>query len=380
MRGYWPSHPKKEVNLSLKTTPLYNSQKSDGGKFIAFGEWSLPVSFGSVVEEHHEVRNNVGIFDVSHMGQIRLRGSQVKEFLQYLTINDVDRLKPGFGQYTAMVNQNGGIIDDLIVYQVGEQELFLCVNASRSQVDFEWLKLNASSYDVTIENESDKYCQVAIQGPNSARVLASALLMMDLSFPQDLSYMEIRNFNPGDVDFFIARTGYTGELGFEVYLANEQVEQFWECLKKSGAKPCGLGARDTLRLESCYLLYGNDASEQTTPLEVGLGWATKLDTSDFIGKSSILDQKEKGLEKKLVAFKLIDKAIPRPKMKIFSPSGVELGYVTSGSILPTLGGSGGLAILKKEFSNVGEKILVDVRGKRKLAEIVKRPLYSGRVK
>lgn len=366
----------KEIK-NLKT-PLYDDHVALKAKMVAFGGWTMPVSYEGVLAEHKTVREQVGLFDVSHMGEVRVKGADAERFLQGITINDLKKLSDGAGQYSALLNEDGGMIDDLIVYRLASTEFFICVNASNSDKDFEWIYEKSKGFNVVVTNESTFWSQIAVQGPNSLKALDS--LVPDLS---SLSYTSIRAISLFGKNALIARTGYTGEWGYEVYLPNEVASKTWNALlqtaPKTGAKPIGLGARDTLRLEACYLLYGNDMNDEVNPLEAGIAWATKLDKGDFIGRSALIAKKEAGLQRKIIAFKMLEDAIPRHGMPVVSSSGAVLGEVTSGSVLPTVGGAGGMALVSSSLKE-GDEIWVDVRGKVKRAQIVKRPLYAARVK
>jgi aminomethyltransferase len=364
--------------MAEQKTALFEQHKLAGAKMVPFGGWKMPVSYAGVLKEHESVRTGCGVFDVSHMGEIFVSGKEAEKFLQLMTINDITRLSQGKGQYTAILNEKGGMIDDLIVYCIGEDRYLICANASNCQKDYEWIKQHASDFEVTVENQSDAFNQLAIQGPASTKALIS-VLPEHKDVISGLDYMGISTIQLSGQTAYLARTGYTGESGFEVYLPESGAIELWKKLLASDmVQPIGLGARDTLRLEACYLLYGNDMNETVSPLEAGIGWATKLDF-DFIGRDALLVQKEQGVKRKLVAFKMLDGGIPRHDMAVFSGD-ENIGTVTSGSVLPTVGGAGGLALLNSDFANIGNKVEIDVRGKRKLAEVVKKPLYIARVK
>lgn len=364
-------------------TILYDEHKKLGARVVPFGGWEMPVYYESVLAEHKTVREHVGIFDVSHMGEISVSGQSSFEFLQSLTTNDLSKLADGQGQYTAICNEAGGMIDDLILYRINKETYFLCVNASNTSRDFEWIKNHSTKYpNVSVINDSSKFGQIAVQGPSALPALLSL-------FPKDyhptlekLSYTHIVKLNFASHACYIARTGYTGEKGYELYLPNEVTIKAWRQLLELnghlGIKPIGLGARDTLRLEACYLLYGNDMNEQVSPLEAGIAWAVKLE-KEFIGKNQLIVHKKDGVRKKIVAFKMIDSAIPRSHMILLNKDLKDIGHVTSGSILPTLGGAGGLAFVDSSLT-IGSEIFVDVRGKNKLAHIVEKPLYRGHTK
>lgn len=368
----------------MKQTPLFAEHKSLGAKMAPFGGWQMPISYTSVLKEHEAVRGKCGIFDVSHMGEIFVEGPKAEDFLQSVLINDVALLEQGQGQYTAMCNHNGGLIDDLIIYRLGNQRYLVCANAANIEKDFQWLNQNVGGLDVKVSDHSANYSQVAVQGPNSEDALRPLIELGQAEKFSALKYMEISTFNLklGN-QALIARTGYTGEKGYEVYLENEYAINLWRALledsDQQGIQPVGLAARDTLRLEACYILYGNDVDETVTPLEAGIGWATKLHKGDFVGRSALLLEKDQGVKRRLVSFIMDDKSIPRADMAIYKDE-LPIGKVTSGSVLPTVGGAGGLALIDTQFADVGTKLDIDVRGKRRLATIVKKPIYAAKVK
>jgi aminomethyltransferase len=367
-----------------KKTPLYDTHKLAGAKIVPFGGWLMPVSYTSVLGEHKAVREKAGLFDVSHMGEVFVRGTGAADFIQNVTINDVNRLKDGSGQYSAILMPNGGMIDDLIIYRLTASEFLICVNASNITKDYLWLQEQAKGRaNVTVTNESDKYGQLAVQGPNATHAVDALLTGADKAKLAAMNYMDIMKVSFFGEPAYLARTGYTGELGYEMYVPAKVVARCWTALletaNKTGIEPIGLGARDTLRLEACYLLYGNDMNETVSPLEAGIGWATRLEKPDFVGKAALVSQKAAGLKRSSMAFVMDGDGIPRHDMQVFK--GNELvGKVTSGSVLPTVGGAGGMALLDPRAVKIGDTIEIDVRGKRKLAKVVKKPLYQARVK
>lgn len=365
-----------------KKTPLFDLHTQQGAKMVPFGGWMMPVSYESVLNEHKNVRQACGIFDVSHMGEVRVKGPDARKFLQWLTINDIERLKVGAGQYSAILNENGGMIDDLIIYRLGENEFFICVNAANRNRDFAWIKDRSKGFVVEVVDESDQWAQIAVQGPTSQDVVKTLLNDADADKLKNLPYTNIIEAHLSGTKSYIARTGYTGEFGYEIYLPSKISPNVWSSLlsmgDKFGVKPIGLGARDTLRLEACYLLYGNDMTDTVSPLEAGIAWATKLDKGEFIGRTALLEQKLRGIPRQLVAFKMGSDGIPRHGMSVFH-GGKEIGCVTSGSVLPTLGGAGGMALIEPGLKE-GDEILVDIRGQKKSANICKRPLYAARTK
>lgn len=369
----------------LKKTAIYELHKELKGKMVNFGGWSMPIQYEGVIAEHQKVRKDCGIFDVSHMGELRVQGPQAEEFLQHVTVNDVSRLGIGDGQYTAMLNHDGGMIDDLILYRLDALDYMLCVNAANTDKDEAWLRdllaeMKQSDFEVDLQNESGKWSQIAVQGPNSKQLMAAILNEKGQLMLDQLGYMKVRAVDLFGRRAWLARTGYTGEAGYEIYLENETAAECWQALLKCGASPIGLGARDTLRLEACYLLYGSDMNDSVSPIEAGISWAVKADKGEFVGRNRVLQDLDiNSQRRKMVAFQLEDKGIARAGMDILK-DGVKIGKVTSGSYLPSLDLAGGMALIEKSAAKVNDHVEIDVRGKRKLAKIVKRPLYSPKVK
>lgn len=361
----------------LKLTPLYEEHRALGARMVPFAGWSMPVQYSGLVDEHKCVRNAVGLFDVSHMGEINVIGRGALDFLQYITLNDLSKLKIGQAQYNAFCTENGTVIDDIIIYKRGLDSYFICVNASNIEKDFAWLKENCPKQGVLIENLSDDYAQIAVQGPKSRELIAK---VVDVKI-HDLAYYHFAEGKVLGVPSIIARTGYTGELGYELYVPASSAAKIWKALLQAGSefgvKPCGLGARDTLRLECGYLLYGNDMDQSKTALECGLSWITKFDKPEFIGKKTLLMQKESGTKVKLIAFEMQDKAVGRHGYKVFSAAenGTEIGLITSGSPSPTLSKNIGMAYVISEYAKIGSNIWIEVRGDKKPAIVVKKPFY-----
>lgn len=371
------------TDTALKT-PLYETHKALKAKMVPFGGWLMPVSYTSVLGEHKAVRERCGVFDVSHMGEVFVTGADAGKFLQSITINDINRLADGTGQYSAILHPSGGMIDDLIIYRLRANEFLICVNASNTDKDFQWIKKQSEKFPgVTVVNDSAKFSQLAIQGPNSQPVVTTLLSATDKGRLAALPYMGIMEIELFGSKSYLARTGYTGEHGYELYVPNGAVQSLWTAVfeqkEKYGVEPIGLGARDTLRLEACYVLYGNEMNDEVSPLEAGIAWAVRLDKGDFIGKDALIKQKEAGLKRQQFAFKMEEDGIPRHDMAIFK-GGEEIGKVTSGSVLPTVGGAGGMALLNPRKVAIGDQVEVDVRGKRKLARVVQKPLYKAKVK
>lgn len=368
---------------AIKKTVLYPEHIKLKAKMTNFGGWEMPVFYESVLAEHHAVRKSVGLFDVSHMGEIRVKGKNAEKFLNFILANDVSRLALHQGQYSAMCNEKGGIIDDLILYKLNDHEFFLCVNAGNIAVDFQWiLKQSESFTGVEVRNESESWSQIALQGPQSFLALCSVLSKNDLNKVKELSYMHILPLSLNNGEILVARTGYTGELGYELYTPNDLAQPLWSQLieknKPLGIKPIGLGARDTLRLEVNYLLHGNDMDESVSPIEAGISWSVKF-SHDFIGKPVLEDQKTDRLNRKLMPFKMLDSGIPRHGMYVLQNK-QRVGIVTSGSVLPSVGGAGGLALILLDLFDPKLDISIDIRGQEKLAKVENKPFYEARVR
>ncbi len=361
----------------LKRTPLHEVYKESGAKTIDFGGWDLPVQFAGIKEEHETVRTKAGLFDVSHMGEIIVKGSNSLAFLQKMVTNDVSKLKDGGAQYAALCYEDGGTVDDLIIYRKSENEFLLVVNAANTDKDFEWLKQHVEG-DVELDNISEKIAQVALQGPLSQAILQKLVKDIDLSEIGFFKFMDSVNVN--GVKSLIARTGYTGEDGFEIYCNSDEGPKLWrdilEAGKEEGVLPIGLGARDTLRFEANLPLYGQELSKDITPIEAGIGFAVKTDKeADFIGKEVLKAQKENGAPRKLVGIEMIDRGIPRHGYPVFV-NGEQIGEVTTGTQSPTLKKNVGLALLKKEFTELGSEVEVEIRSKRLKAQVVATPFYK----
>ncbi|EFV77545.1 aminomethyltransferase [Bacillus sp. 2_A_57_CT2] len=360
----------------LKRTPLFEVYKDYGAKTIDFGGWDLPVQFSSIKEEHEAVRTKAGLFDVSHMGEIEVKGTDSLKYLQKMMTNDISKLKNSGAQYTAMCYENGGTVDDLLVYKIEDDHYLLVVNASNIEKDFNWLQDHAEG-NVELKNLSEDMAQLAIQGPLAEKVLQK-LAGTNLS---DIGFFKFQQ----DVDLngkkaLVSRTGYTGEDGFEVYCDAQDAVAIWieilEAGKEEGVLPCGLGARDTLRFEANLALYGQELSPEITPLEAGIGFAVKVNKeADFIGKEVLKNQKENGVPRKLAGIEMIDRGIPRHGYPVYK--GEELiGEVTTGTQSPTLKKNIGLVLIKKEHADPGTDLEVEIRGKRLKAKIAATPFYK----
>lgn len=356
----------------MKKTAFNQIHKDLGAKMVPYAGFEMPVQYAGVTQEHMTVRENVGVFDVSHMGQFSVKGENAEAFLQKITTNDVSKLKPGQAQYSCMPNEKGGIIDDLIIYKIAENDYLIVVNAGCLDKDWDWVNQHKTD-GVELENLSDDISLLAIQGPKAIEAMQSLT-------DTDLSAIKFYNFVKGDFagvkNVIISATGYTGSGGFEIYFANEDAEKMWEAVmeagKNFGIEPCGLAARDTLRLEKGYCLYGNDINMETSPLEAGLGWITKFN-KDFIAKEILQKQKEEGVKRKLIAFKMTDRGIPRHDYPIVDADGNEIGHVTSGTQSPMLKEGIGLGYVTTQNAQTGSEIYIQVRNKNLKAEVVKLP-------
>ena len=360
--------------MEPKKVALNHIHEQLGAKMIPFAGYNMPVRYSSDLEEHNTVRNGVGVFDVSHMGEFIVKGPKALDLIQKVTSNDASKLETGKAQYSCLTNEQGGIVDDLIVYKLMEEEYMLVVNASNIDKDWKWIN-KFNSEGAILENISDKISLFAVQGPLAIKVL-QPLTSVDLEAMKFYSF-KVADF-AGVPNIFISATGYTGSGGFEVYVPNEYAEQVWHKIFEAGKpfdiKPIGLGARDTLRLEMGYCLYGNDLDDTTSPLEAGLGWITKF-SKPFTNSDQLAIQKEKGVEKKLIGFEMIERGIPRAGYEIQNISGEKIGQVTSGTQSPSLGKGIGMGYVQTAFAEVGQEIYISVRNKTIKAQIVKMPFF-----
>lgn len=371
----------------MKSTPLTEKHLALGAKMAEFAGYNMPISYTSITEEHHTVRKAVGVFDVSHMGEFIVRGKDATAFLQSATSNDVSKLTPGEVQYSCMPNKKGGIVDDLLVYRLddipemtvaGEESYMLVVNASNEKKDWRWLKRLSKGFDVKMTNISARTGLIAVQGPKAAQALQK-LTTIDLGSIKYYSFRRGRFAGCNNV--IISATGYTGSGGFEIYARNRDLVKIWDKVfkngEKFGIKPCGLGARDTLRLEMGYCLYGNDIDDKTSPLEAGLGWITKLGKkADFPSKERFLKQKAEGVKRRLVGFLVDDRRVPRHGYALESKRGAAIGVVTSGTHSPTLDKPIGTGYVKVKHAEPGTKIMVVAGGKKLEATVVKLPFVE----
>ena len=357
----------------MKKTPLYDWHVSNSNNVVPFGGFLLPVYYSSIFEEHLNVRSKAGLFDVSHMGEFIISGPASENFMELVTINDVSKLKNGQAHYNAMCDKNGGIIDDVIIYKKNS-EFMMVVNASNIDKNFDWLE-SVMIEDVILKNKSMDIGLIALQGPASRKILQSLI-------KQDISNLRFYHFIDG-IDMIgnetlISRTGYTGELGYEIYAHSDSLKKIWEKLIEEGSQhgliPAGLGCRDTLRLEMNYLLYGNDINQKTNPIEAGLGWITKLDKGNFIGRESIIKKKDK-ITRRIFCFSMLDRAIPRIGCDVVYDN-KSIGKVTSGTMSPMTKKGIGIGYIEKSHYKLNSKIKINIRGKLKKAKIVDPPFYK----
>jgi aminomethyltransferase len=357
----------------MKRTPLYAAHRRAGAKIVEFAGWEMPVQYSGVIDEHVAVRTRAGLFDVSHMGEIEIRGPDAVDLCQKLTANDISRMKPHQAQYNLLMNESGGIVDDVIFYRIDPTSFLICVNASNSDKDFAWIQKHSKG-DVEVKNVSSRYAQLALQGPLAEKIL------------QPLGSLQLGEIKPfffawgevAAVRCLVARTGYTGEAGFELYCDSADGEKLWQALleggRPMGLEPAGLGARDTLRLEKAYPLYGHELDDTTTPLEAGLEWVIRFAKGSFIGRDALLQQKEAGLERKLVGLELLEPGIARSGYPLFKNGGA-IGRVTSGTRSPTLGKSIALGYVSIEQTQLDHTVEVEIRGRKVPAKVVSLPFY-----
>ncbi len=358
----------------LSRTPLNAVHRAAGARMVDFGGWDMPVQYSGIVDEHNTIRTGVGLFDVSHMGEIEIRGPEALKLVEYVSTNAASRLALGQAHYSGLLYEHGGFVDDILVHKVADDSYFLCVNASNQDKDFEHIKAH-NTFDCEVEFASPKYAQIAIQGPKALSV-ASKLTGANLAA---VRYYWFTDGEFAGVPARMARTGYTGEDGFEIYVAPDAAVAVWNSIMDGGAeagiKPCGLGARNTLRLEAAMSLYGHEIGASISPLEAGLGWIVKLDKGDFIGRDALVKQKEKGLTRALAGFEMRGRGIARDGYEVVL-DGATAGWVTSGSPAPTLNKNIGLCYLPINHAKVGEKIGILIRNQTVEAEVVPTPFYK----
>ena len=365
--------------LELKRTPLNSAHRRLGGRMVEFGGWDMPVQYAAgTITEHLRTRSHAGLFDVSHMGEIDVRGADAIPFVNRLVSNDAAKLVDGQAQYSALTTPEGTVIDDLLVYRFAEDHLLLVVNAGTTEKDWDWIRSHHSNENVELKNVSADYCQIAVQGPEALSILQTLTAV-------PINEIKYYHFREGEIDgvaAIVSRTGYTGEDGFEVYAAADKAEQIWNKILEagnfgsdSGVLPCGLAARNTLRLEAGMCLYGHEIDETTTLLEANLGWITKLNKGEFIGREPLAKQKEAGVKRKLIGFEVTDRGIARDEQEVFI-DGRRAGRVTSGSPAPFLRKNIGMAYVPVESAKEGGAIEIDVRGRLIGAQIVSLPFYK----
>jgi aminomethyltransferase len=370
----------------LKRTALFEEHQRLGGRLIDFGGWELPVQYSGVMDEHLACRSAAGLFDVSHMGEVTVEGKTAEAFLNYLVTNNLSKAAVGQAQYTVMCHPNGGIVDDLVIYKRGQEKFLVVVNASNSDKDFAHIQSiektfrarQGSSCDLRVANESDRYTQIAIQGPKAAAILQK-ITTTDLSPIKTYRFAE--GTVCGKIPAILARTGYTGEDGFEIYVPWSSGPEVWRALMEAGSaegiKPVGLGARDTLRLEMKYPLYGNELSDETHPLDAGLAWVVKLEKMDFVGKAALVEAKSRGIARSLVGIQVTGRGIPRHGYEVYSADGAtKIGEVTSGTQAPSVKQAIGIAYVRADHAAVGTSVTVDIRGQKTEAKVVATPFLK----
>ncbi len=362
------------MSNEMKKTPLNDWHRAHRAKLVEFGGWEMPVEFGGIVQEHLAVRGSAGLFDISHMGELVVEGPEALPLIQWVTPNDASRLKIGQIHYSALLTPQGTFVDDILVYRMKDDCFFLCTNAANTQKDFEWIQSH-NHFRAQVSNRSEDYAQLALQGPRSLDILQP---FVDIDLPS-IRYYCFKDGHLGEVPALISRTGYTGEDGFEVYVAPEEAENLWcrllETGHSAGLMPVGLGARNTLRLEAKMALYGHEISDQITPWEAGLEWIVKMNKGDFIGRDALESHPQSAIQKKLVGFEMIGKGIARDHYPVLH-LGRECGWVTSGSPSPTLHKNIGLAYLPTSLALPGQEFEIQIRSNRVPARIVNTPFYK----
>lgn len=359
-----------------KKTALFDAHVRYGGQIIEFAGWQLPVQYEGIIQEHEAVRNNAGLFDVSHMGEVEVRGKDAFSFVQNLVTNDISVLEDSQVIYTFMCYPSGGVVDDLLVYKFNSEHYFLVINASNVEKDYAWMLQNKAAYQVQITNKSEEVSEVALQGPKAQLILQK---LTDINLDDIKFFYCRRDVVVAGVKCLVSRTGYTGEDGFEIYTSNEAIEKVWNSIleagEEEGIKPAGLGCRDTLRFEATLPLYGNEISREITPLEAGLGYFVKLNKEAFIGKEALARQKEEGLKRKLVGFEMKERGIPRHGYEVMA-EGEKIGFVTTGYASPTLKKNIGLALIDSKYTELGTEIQIIVRNKPLKAEVINKKFYT----
>jgi aminomethyltransferase len=359
-----------------KKTALYDTHHRYSGKIIEFSGWLLPVQYEGIIEEHEAVRNTAGLFDVSHMGEVDVKGKDAFKFVQNLVTNDVSTLVNNQVLYTLMCYENGGVVDDLLVYKFNDEHYFLVINAGNIDKDYEWMLKNKEGFEVELTNVSSEISEVAIQGPKAQEILQT---LTEYNLDKIKFFHCNRNVVIDGINCLVSRTGYTGEDGFEIYAENQHIEKLWDSILSAGVpqgiKPAGLGCRDTLRFEAALPLYGHEISEDITPLEAGLGFFVKLNKENFIGKEALVKQKEEGLNKKVIGFEMKERGIPRHGYEV-EANGEKVGFVTTGYMSPTLKKNIGLALIDSKYTEPGTEINIIIRNKAVKAEVISKKFYN----
>lgn len=361
--------------MSEKKTPLYAAHLASGAKVIEFGGWLMPVQYAGILEEHRAVRENAGLFDVSHMGEVKVNGPEAMRFVNYLITNDVTALAVNQIMYSPMCYPHGGVVDDLLIYRLGEQDFLLVVNAANTDKDFAWITEQAAAFNVVADNISANMAELALQGPKAEQILQH---LTSTNLAAIKYYWLQQDVDIQGIHCLVSRTGYTGEDGFEIYCQPDQANELWSLLlttgKEAGLVPTGLGARDTLRFEACLPLYGHELSDTITPLEAGIGSFVKLAKDDFIGKAALAEQKAAGIKRKIVGLEVVGRGIARPGYRCLVQN-QEIGVVTSGSYAPTLNKNLALGLIAADFAQIGQELAVEIRGKAVATVVVKKPFY-----
>jgi len=359
-----------------KKTPLYETHLEYGGKIVEFGGWLLPVQYTGILEEHRAVREKAGLFDVSHMGEVLVKGPDAFAFVQKLVTNDVSRLANHKIQYTPMCYQDGGTVDDLLIYKQGEEEYLLVINAANNEKDWQWMQENKGGFHTELINLSDHTAQLALQGPLAQAILSQ---LTDIALENLEYYWFLPKVMVAGKETLVSRTGYTGEDGFEIYCRPEDAASLWNSImtagKSYGLLPAGLGCRDTLRFEACLPLYGHELSKDISPLEAGIGIFVKLDKGDFIGYAALAEQKKNGVRRKNVGFVITGRGIARAEYPVMA-QGRCIGIVTTGTYSPSLDKNIGLALVEAEFAIVGQQFDIEIRGKKVAAQVIPKPFYN----
>lgn len=360
----------------VKKTALFNAHERYGGKIIDFAGWALPVQYEGIIQEHEAVRNAAGIFDVSHMGEVEIKGAGAFDFIQNLVTNDISVLEDNQIIYTMMCYEDGGVVDDLLVYKFSKEYYYLVINAGNTEKDFQWMLDNKGSYEVRITNISNKVSEIALQGPRAEEILQK---LTDTKLSEIKFFYCKRDVLIDGVKCLVSRTGYTGEDGFEIYAGNEDIEKLWESIMEAGSlfglKPAGLGCRDTLRFEAALPLYGNELTKDITPLEAGLGFFVKMNKGNFIGKEALVKQKEEGLKRKTVGFEMLERGIPRHGYEVAVGDEI-IGFVTTGYLSPTLQKNIGFALIDAKYAELGNEISIIIRNKKVKAKVVSKKFYN----